>query len=73
VLVSIILLWVFISLAQLLRPTGPWKYYEYDSTAQLFGAAVFYVLLHGMFLASILGLAFTKRVREFFGKEVESV
>src|SRR5207245_5405520 len=32
---SMLLIWTFIALAQFLRPSGPFKYYEYDNRAQV--------------------------------------
>src|SRR5215207_589893 len=55
-LLSLVLLWAVIILGQLLRPTGPLRYYEYTSTAELVGAAIFYVFIHGLFLALIMRL-----------------
>jgi len=66
--VSLIVLWAFILLAQLY---GLWKVFGHDSSVELVVAALFYVL-HGVFLALILRLAFAKSVREFFRKEMES-
>jgi len=65
-LLSLALLWAIILLGQLLRPAGPLKYYEYNSTAETAGAAIAYVFIHGLFLVLIVRMAFSKRVSEFF-------
>lgn len=65
-LLSLALLWALILLGQLLRPAGPLRYYEYNSAAELAGAAIFYVFIHGLFLVLVVSLAFSKRVDEFF-------
>lgn len=70
-LLSLILLWGLIIFIQLRRPSGPYEYYKYDNPAQLIGAAIFQIFLHGLFLTLILRLAFAKRVSEFFRKEIE--
>jgi hypothetical protein len=72
-LLSLLLLWGVIILVQLRRPTGPFKYYEYDNTAQVAGAVISYVLFHGLFLFLILRLSFSKSVGEFFRKETRSI
>jgi hypothetical protein len=71
-LISLVLLWGLIIFMKVYRPTGPYNYYEYDNTAQLVGAVVFQVVLHALFLVLILRLAFSKKIRAFFAKKVES-
>jgi hypothetical protein len=63
---SMVLVWGLIILSQLLRPSGPFKYYEYDNTAQLVGAMVAQFLLHALFLILICRLAFARKVSLFF-------
>jgi hypothetical protein len=63
---SMVLVWAFILLAQLRRPSGPFKYYEYDNRAQVVGAIFAQLLLHGLFLTLILRLAFARKVGAFF-------
>ena len=72
--VSLLLLfWGLLILMKLRRPSGPYQYYEYDNPAQLAGAVIVQVLLHGLILLLILRLSFSKSVREFFRKEIQSV
>jgi vacuolar-type H+-ATPase subunit I/STV1 len=66
---SLVLLWGLIILIQLLRLSGPYKYYEFDNTAEVVGAVTFQILLHGLFLTLILHLGFGRRVGEYFRKE----
>src|SRR6185369_4394441 len=54
---SIVLVWAFILLAQLRRPSGPFSYYEYDNRAQVVGAIFAQLLLHALFFTLILRLA----------------
>jgi hypothetical protein len=70
-LLSIMLLWGFIILGQLRRPSGPYSYYGYNNTAQLVGATIVQILLDVAFLSLILRLAFAKRVGKFFRREIE--
>ena len=70
---SLLLFWVLLILMKLRRPSGPYQYYEYDNPAQLAGAVIVQVLLHGLILFLILRLSFSKSAREFFGKEPGSV
>lgn len=70
---SLLFFWGLIVLIKLRRPSGPYQYYEYDNPAQLAGAVIVQVLLHGLVLFLILRLSFSKSVREFFRKEVRSV
>lgn len=65
-LLSLIFLWGLFILITLRRPSGPYKYYEYDNPAQLAGAVFFQVVLHGLFLMLILRLSFSKKIRQFF-------
>ena len=60
-------------LMKLRRPSGPYQYYEYDNPAQLAGAIIVQVLLHGLILFLILRLSFSKSVRQFFQKEIRAV
>ena len=70
-LLSLILLWSLLILIKLRGASGPYKSYEYDNPAQLAGAIIIQVLLHGLLLTLILRLAFSKSVRAFFRKEIE--
>jgi hypothetical protein len=70
---SLLLFWGFLILMKLQRPSGPYKYYEFDNTAQLAGAVAVQVVLHGLILVLILRLSFSKSVREFFRKEIRPV
>jgi len=63
----------FADLMKLRRPTGPYQYYEYDNPAQLAGAVIVQVVLHGLLLLLILRLSFSKSVSEFFRKEIRPV
>jgi hypothetical protein len=63
---SLALVWSLIAFAQLRRPSGSLKYYEYDNTAQLVGAIVAQILLHALFLTLIFRLAFARKVGRFF-------
>jgi len=63
---SIVLVWAFILLAQLRRPSGPFSYYEYDNRAQVVGAIFAQLLIHGLFLTLIFRLAFARKVGAFF-------
>jgi hypothetical protein len=65
----LLLFWGLLILMKLRRPSGPYQYYEYDNPAQLAGAVVVQVLLHGLILFLILRLSFSRSVREFFRKE----
>jgi hypothetical protein len=69
----LLLFWGLLLLLKLRRPSGPYQYYEYDNPAQLAGAVIVQVLLHGLILLLILRLSFSKSVREFFRKEIQSV
>ena len=69
----LLLFWGLLILMNLRRPSGPYQYYEYDNSAQLAGAVFAQVLLHGLILLLILRLSFSKSVKEFFRKEIESV
>jgi hypothetical protein len=70
---SLLFFWGLIILIKLRRPSGPYQYYEYDNPAQLAGAVIVQVLLHGLILFLILRLSFSKSVREFFRKDIRSV
>src|SRR5207247_2136939 len=63
---SIALVWGLIIFAQVRRPSGPLKYYEYDNTAQVVGAVVAQILVHSLFLILLLRLAFARKVGAFF-------
>jgi hypothetical protein len=69
----LLLFWGLLLLMKLRRPSGPYQYYEYENPAQLAGAVIVQVLLHGLILLLILRLSFSKSVREFFRKEIQSV
>ncbi len=71
-LISLVFLWGLIVFVKVNRPSGTYKYYEYDNTAQLVGAVIIQVLLHALFLVLILRLAFSKKIRAFFATKVES-
>ncbi len=71
-LISLVLLWGLIIFMKVNRPSGHYKYYEYNNTAQLAGAVIVQVFLHALFLVLILRLAFSKKIRAFFAKKVES-
>jgi hypothetical protein len=68
-ILSLLLFWGLLILMKLRHPSGPYQYYEYDNPAQLAGAVIVQVLLHGLILFLILRLSFSKSVREFFRKE----
>jgi hypothetical protein len=70
-LLSLTLVWILIIFVQLRRPAGQYKYYEYNNSAQLAGAAIFQACLHGLFLVLILRLSFARKVGEFFRKEID--
>lgn len=67
---SLLLFWGLLILLKLRRPSGPYQYYEYDNPTQLVGAIIVQVLMHGLILLLILRLSFSKRVGEFFRKEI---
>jgi hypothetical protein len=69
----LLLFWGLLLLMKLRRPSGPYQYYEYDNPAQLAGAVIVQVVLHGLILLLILRLSFSKSVREFFRKEIRPV
>ena len=71
-LLSLVLLWALFAITQYAPPTGPWKLYEYDSTAQLVGAAIFQAIVHVLFLTLILRLGFARKVTEFFRGDIKS-
>lgn len=68
---SLILLWGFLLYTQIRPTTGPWKRYEFNSPAELFGAVIAQVLISALFLVLILRLAFAKRVNKFFQRDIE--
>ena len=70
---SLLLFWGLLILLKLRRPSGPHQYYEYDNPAQLAGAVIVQVVLHTLILLLILRLSFSKRVSEFFRKEISPV
>jgi hypothetical protein len=70
---SLLFFWGLIILIKLRRPSGPYQYYEYDNPAQVAGAVIVQVILHGLILLLILRLSFAKSAREFFRKEIRSV
>ena len=63
---SMVLVWGLIIFGQLSRPSGPFRYYEYDNRAQVVGAVFAQLLLHALFLTLIVRLAFARKVSEFF-------
>jgi hypothetical protein len=69
--VSLILLWGLLILTQVSGPSGPYQYYEYDNNAQLAGAMLVQVLLHGLILMLILRLWLSKKIGKFFASHVE--
>ena len=71
-LLSLILIWALLLFMQWRPPSGPYKRFEYDNPAQVAGAAISQILLHGLFLTLILRLSFAKKVKQFFQKELES-
>ncbi len=70
---SLLLFWGLLILLKVRRPSGPYEYYEYDNAAQLAGAIIVQVVLHGLILLLILRLSFSKSIREFFRKETRPV
>ena len=70
---SLLLFWGLMILIKLRRPSGPYQYYEYDNPAQLAGAVIVQVVLHGLILLLILRLSFAKSVKEFFRKDTTPV
>lgn len=68
-MLSLLFSWGLILLLTFRRPSGPYKYYEYDNATQLASAVVFQVALNVLFLTLILRLSFSKKVRQFFQKE----
>jgi NADH:ubiquinone oxidoreductase subunit 6 (subunit J) len=70
-LLSLILIWALLLFMQLRPPSGLYKRFEYDNSAQVAGAAISQILLHGLFLILILRLSFAKKISEFFRNEVE--
>ena len=66
---SLTLMWGLIILGQLFRPSGPYKYYEYENSAQVAGAIIFAIIFHSLVLVVILRLAFSKRVTAFLRSE----
>ena len=69
----LLLFWGLLVLMKLRRPSGPYQYYEYDNPAQVAGAVIVQVVLHGLILLLILRLSFSKSLREFFRKEIRPV
>ena len=63
---SMVLVWIFIAFVQLRRPSGPFKYYEYDNRAQVVGAVFAQLLIHALFLTLILRLAFALKSAQIF-------
>ena len=72
-LASLIFIWGLIVYSQLFPTTGPSKRYEYDNAAQLAGAFLSISLIHALFLILILRLAFSKKVNQFFQREINDV
>ena len=70
---SLLLFWGLLVRVKPRRPSGPYQYYEYDNPAQLAGAIIVQVLLHGLILFLIFRLSFSKKVEEFFHKEVSQL
>jgi hypothetical protein len=69
----LLLFWALLILMKVRRPSGPYQHYEYDNPAQLAGAVIVQVVLHGLILLLILRLSFSKRVGEFFREEIRPV
>jgi hypothetical protein len=58
---------------KLFPATGPYKTYEYDNATQLVGAFFALFLIHALFFALIIRLAFSKKVHQFFLRETNHV
>lgn len=69
---SLICLWFLFLYIQLRPPSGPFKRYEFNSPAELVGAAISGLVISGLFLALILRLAFSKAVNAFFKRNDSS-
>jgi hypothetical protein len=65
-LLSLTLLWAILLFVQVRRAPGLLLYYEDRPPAQLIGGVALCLFIHGLFLALILRLAFSKRVGMFF-------
>src|SRR5215510_8005646 len=50
---SLTMLWGVLILSKVIRASGPYQYYDYDNNAQLAGAIMVQVLLHGLLLMLI--------------------
>ena len=72
-LISLILIWSLMIYIKLFPPTGPYKMYEYDNATQLVGAFFALLLIHALFFALIVRLAFSKKVHQFFLRETNHV
>jgi len=64
--VSLSFIWLIFLYAQLRRFQGPYRYYEYENTAEVVGAVIGAVAISSLFLIVILRLAFAKSVARFF-------
>lgn len=69
--VSLMLIWALLILIQVKRPSGPSEYYEYTNDAQLAGAILIRIVLHGLMLMLILRLSFSKKIGKFFANQVQ--
>ncbi len=60
-------------LGQIVRPSGPVEYWEYDNARQAAAGLMAQLFILGLFLWLIYSLAFGKRATAFFtGREVET-
>lgn len=58
---------------QIVRPSGPLQYYEYENATEAAAGLMTQVLISGLFLWLILALAFGKRSASFFsGKDLDA-
>ena len=67
--VSLVLIWALLILIQVKRPAGPSPYYSYANDAQLAGAILIGIVLHGLMLLLILRLSFSKKIGKFFANQ----
>ncbi len=61
-------IFVFSALAQIIKPEGPIKRYEYTNNVQLISGIITQIVILGLLLFLILRLAFGKSVLRFFSK-----
>ena len=69
---SLTCLWLLVLYIQLRPPAGPYKRYEFNSPAELVGAAISGLVISGLFLVLIFRLAFSKTVNAFFNRRISS-